>query len=197
MRPEAFIVFDGQSFNNKPDAVASDQPYNVRLMTLLAATGRKFGMANMAISGTSYADRATTVVSRVDQFGARYAYPMIVEFSGVKDITDGNTAAQILATAEAYADARRAAGFKKVFTATVTPNSGYTAPQEAVRVAYNALLVANANGKFDGVIDIAALPHAANAADTTYYTDGIHPTNALAAEFATTAFNKLVAAGVA
>jgi hypothetical protein len=189
-------VFDGQSFNHKPDAAASDQPYNVRLMTLLASPTRRYGMANMAISGTSYTDRSTTVVSRVDQFATRYAKAVIVDFSGVKDISEGKTAAEILALAEGYADARRAAGFSKVLTATVTANSGYTAPQEAVRVAYNALLVANANRKFDAVIDIASLPHAADPANTTYYTDGIHPSNALAAEFAQLAYTALATARV-
>lgn len=196
MRPETLLVFDGQSFNNKPDAVASDQPYNVRAVALLAAAGKRVGMANMAISGTSYTDRAPTVVSRVDQFGTRAATVVVVDYSGVKDITDGKTAAELLALAEAYADARRAAGAARVLTATVTPSSGFSGPQEAVRVAYNALLRTNANGKFDAIVDIAGLPHAANAADATYYTDGLHPTNALAAEFAQLTATALLGVGI-
>lgn len=187
-------MFDGQSFNLYPQASASDKPFNVRLVALLAAAGRQVGMANMGISGTSYTDRDTTVVSRVDQHATRAANVVVVDFSGVKDITEGKTAAQILALAEAYADARRAAGANLVVTATVTPNSGFTAGQETVRVAYNALL--RASDKFDAVIDIAGLANAASAADTTYYSDGIHPTNALAADIAQLAFTALEALNV-
>lgn len=186
-------MFDGQSFNNYPQAVASDKPYTVRLLELLKTGTTTFGSSNQAISGTSYTDRNSTVVSRVDQFGTRYETLVICDFSGVKDISEGKTPAQILALAEAYADARRVAGFDYILTATVTKNTGYTAGQETTRQQYNNLLRANANNKFDAILDIDSLAHAQNPANTTYFTDGIHPSNALAAEFADLVYQHFLA----
>jgi len=67
----------------------------------------------------------------------------------------------------------------KVGIQTILPATGYTAPKEAERQAYNALVIANSAGA-DYVLDGAS--HAVMGAvganlDTTLYADGIHPTS--------------------
>lgn len=201
MRPETLLVFDGQSLAQQPATTfPTDRSFPLRTLALLAPAGKGVGHFVVAKGNTSYTDRATSVVSCVDQHFPRYPVSVYIDCAGQNDIiTESKTAAQVLALAEANADARRAAGADKVLITTVPPGTiptWYSSAQNTVRVAYNVLLRANTNAKFDGVVDFDAAPHAADPTDTTYYIDGLHPNNALAAEWAVLTHAAIVALGV-
>lgn len=163
MRPVAHLVFDGQSL-----WYASSNPA-VRQVPLLLP-----GLSNAvtAIVGTTYAQRAPTYAQRVYSAVVNGNPAVLVDLAGQSDIATDVSAAALLATVEAQADATKANGFAAYVVCTVPPSTLYTAPQEAQRVLYNAALRESAH--FDAVADIAAIPQLANPADTTYYSDGLH-----------------------
>lgn len=175
MRAQPLVIFDGQSFNYAPPDTEGPRTYPMLTWDRLPLG---FAACVVGISGTSYATRATTVASRVDPLLHNGAPAVVVDAGGNTDLgADGLTAAQLLAASEAYADARRAAGADYIIELTVTPATAlYTAGEDAQRLAYNAALLANANGKFDAVVDQAGIPELADPADTDFYYDGLHLT---------------------
>lgn len=151
-------------------------------------------MAMVGLSSTTYATRATTAATRVDPHFKSFTMNVLLDVGGPSDLLADLTAAQVLSAAESYADARRTAGATKVVGFTVTPSSSYSAGQETQRVAYNALLKVSSH--FDAIVDMAALPHAADATNLTYFYDGLHPTEALAIEIAQLAKATLASIGI-
>ena len=83
---------------------------------------------------------------------------------------------------ESYHDAARVAGAKATVACTVPPSTSFSGPQETQRQALNLLLLASSH--FDAVADLAAVPEAEDPTDTQFYSDGLHPTSALAVLFA-------------
>lgn len=156
-------MFDGQSLQ-----YASSNPVVHQVPALLP------GMSNAAtaIVGTTYAQRATTIADRVYRQVVNGDPTILVDFAGQSDLATSVSAASLLATVEAQADACRAQGFAAYVICTVPPSTSYTAPQETQRVLYNAAVLAST--KFDAVADVAAIPQLADPADTTYYSDGLH-----------------------
>ncbi len=140
----------------------------------------------VAISGTTYATRATTAATRSYATFRNSIDPCLVDIGGQSDLLAGLTAAQILAAMEDYHADARAVGATRTLTCTVPSMTAapwnYTAAMETERLALNPLILAST--VFTTVADIAALPHAADPADTTYFSDGLHPTAVLAAEMA-------------
>lgn len=170
MRPGEQIVFDGQSLNNSPSATS----YPAQLMA-----GRSVAWSNVAINGTAVDALAATAPSRRDPVLQHTATSVLVFVGGQSDLVLNDSAATLLADMEAYANAARAAGADRVVMATIPPATVYTAPQEAVRVAVNPLILAAS--AFDEVVDLATATNLTDAANTTYYVDGLHWTTAGAA----------------
>jgi hypothetical protein len=100
-------------------------------------------------------------------------------------ITNGVDTTTYMDALVAYADARRAAGWYVVLM-TLLPRS--TAGYEAIRNANNAEIRTWATGgtlypgiHADAIVDFAnetIMDNVATTADTTYYSDGVHPTDA-------------------
>ena len=68
-----------------------------------------------------------------------------------------------------------------VLVPTTIPRQALTAPQEAERITYNGLITGGAATNGYTAIDVTTLTHfqvQADASNSTYYADGIHPTNA-------------------
>lgn len=172
------LIFDGQSLNNTPEVGSHPT------LVLGVRAGRAFG-SNVGVSATTYAQRAPTAASRVDGLVGNSARTVLIDVAGQSDIYADMSAAAILAAAVAYKDARLAAGADAYWIATVPPAAGafaFTAPEEAVRLAYNDLL--RVSPEFTGVVDLAVRPELDDATDTTYFVDGLHPTAAGAAAIA-------------
>lgn len=98
----------------------------------------------------------------------------LVTWCGVNDLSGGATAGACWTNILNFCSNRTTAGWKPVVL-TVTPNSGFNAAKESNRVALNNLILGGASNFF-GVVDVAADSRLTNAADTTYYADGLHMT---------------------
>jgi hypothetical protein len=190
------LIFDGQSFNYTPTV---GQAHPTVLVGLLPGASYPSPKLDVAVNGTTYAQRKNAGAypgsTRVDPYISGTDPTVLIDCAGQSDIISvangglGLTGPALLASATSYFQERRAAGVDLVIACTVPPISGggwaVTGQEEINRVTYNNLLNAAAgNGIIDGVADIAALPHAQDATNTTYFSDGLHPTAALAAEFA-------------
>lgn len=140
----------------------------------------------VALAGTTYAQRATTVVGRVDQYARLSARPALIDLGGQSDLLTDMSATSLLTASEAYASERRTAGFAVLVGCTIPHMAeGMVSPtvgQEAQRVAYNALL--RSSVVFDAIADLAADPRLSDASNATYFSDGLHPTLAGAAAIA-------------
>lgn len=117
---------------------------------------------------------------------------VLVLVGGTGDIFNGKTGLETYNLLKAVATAGRAAGAQpgvaasmKVIAATMPPMASasghFTPAEETERLDYNARVMANAGGFFDGVVDIAAAPinDATSAtyfqADHTHWTGGAAP----------------------
>lgn len=153
----------------------------------------------IAIGGTTYATRVTTVEDRSYATFKNSQRPVLVDFGGESDIIAGLTAAQVLAAMESYHDNARTRGAVYTLCATVPPATvptWYTTNQnDVIRPALNTLIRASTH--WDKVIDIDALANSANPSNATYYYDGIHPTATLAGEWADLTETKLGELGIA
>ena len=79
-----------------------------------------------------------------------------------------------------FAQAARDAGFGTVYAATIPPYAGALAPTAddlQARLDHNALMMANADGHFEAVMDVSVAP-LDDPTDTAYYVDQIHWTTA-------------------
>lgn len=102
---------------------------------------------------------------------------------GTNNFGGSVSGADFAALVSTYCQARKAAGWDKVVLCTVLPIAG-NALHETQRTDYNAIIRAPgwaaANG-VDAICDIGAeaiMGDVANATDTDYYSDGVHPTAA-------------------
>lgn len=190
------LIFDGQSFNYTPDATHAHPQV---LVNMLPGGSYPSPKLDVAVSGTTYAQRKNggtyDAATRVDPYISGTDPTVLIDCAGQSDIISvanggaGLSGPAVLAAAQSYFQERRTAGVDLVIACTVPPISGagwaVTGQEEVNRVTYNNLLNAAAgNGIIDGVADIAALPHAQDSTNTTYFSDGLHPTAALAAEYA-------------
>lgn len=112
---------------------------------------------NVAVSGKRLQALITDDVSRVDSIYVTGALNVCICWAGTNDLCyEDGTAEQLLADAETYCAARKAAGWR-VFVGTVLPRGNAPDPTtyEARRVAYNAALRSDYSFA-DGLIDVAA-----------------------------------------
>lgn len=179
-------MFDGQSLNNVPSA--SNMPS-------LTMAGRTTPWRNVATTAWSWTQLAANAASRRDPVLQNAGRTLLVLTGGLSDILlEGNTAAQVLADMEAYAASARAAGADRIIGSTIAPSTALSAPQDAIRLAANALILAST--AWEAAVDIVADSRLQNPANTTYYSDGSHWT-AAGAEIATAALSPVVTAQIA
>lgn len=119
----------------------------------------------------------------------------LILHEGTNDINLNNvTGQQAYDNLKNYWQARKTAGCNRVFVATILPRTTMNGTQNTARLACNALIRSNAVA--DGataIIDFdndfnpsTANANLQNAANTTYYLDGVHPTTTGAEEMAKT-----------
>lgn len=169
LRPADLFVFDGQSLANTPDSV-DNFPSKVKVD--LDGVSRV-----VALSGTSYAQRTVAVGSRVDRLLSGVAGTrVLIDCPMQAEILAGDSAATIIATAEAYWNARRAEGFDFIICTTVIDAEPYDAAMDAVRATLNTSI--RSSSALDAVADLALIPEFIPHVTGTYSSDGIHVNDA-------------------
>jgi lysophospholipase L1-like esterase len=155
------IVADGQSHSVVPLGAAIPDVVGMEL---------DHPVSNVARGGTSWSTLLTTIDTRLapalpDDPSSTTVLLMI---GGSTDVAEGDSAATVYEDAVAYATAARAlaAGNLYIVVATIPPiepnllnQYHFTEAEEAVRVAANALILADASGAFDAAVDIAVAPY--------------------------------------
>jgi hypothetical protein len=189
-----YIAADGDSITLGADT--PDVPYLTDLAALIATSSVSVTTLNNGVSGISWSytwpstspPNPNTMIQAaptvIDPSLALTGYKdkWLILFAGTNgmNLGLGNHSAQTeYANFEQYVFARRRAGWDMSHTvvATMLPRGS---GEEAVRTAYNALLVAGAASykyrlaRFD--LD-PTIGQANQNANTTYYLDGTHPTN--------------------
>ena len=174
--PSSLYVFDGQS-NVLYPTIAQSYPTKFR-----ADAHPTNDLRHAAIGGTTYAEREVTAPDRVDWWMDTAADVVLVDDGMEEELRDGQDATFILNAISAYTTARRAARPDITIVGLTTPpatTAWWTAGQDTVRQTVNAAILANpATYGYDQVVDVAGIPELADPSNTTYFSDGIHFTDA-------------------
>jgi lysophospholipase L1-like esterase len=176
------VVVDGNSLTAGQGAsVAGVTSYPGVLRASLAAQGIPTrDVHDRGLGGASTQDMIDGFATRVEPFfDAFFSRNALVFFEVRNSTVDGQTAAQILAQYQEYAELGRAAGFW-VVACTAPPTDG-DAVGQGVAGAANTLIRANWESFADAFIDLELVPEftpAGNIANPTYYSDGVHLTDA-------------------
>lgn len=120
--------------------------------------GRGIPWNNEAVDGTT-ADQARTRRSLVLRWAPFAAEPYVVIVTGHNSYASfSQTGAQVYEDISDLAEACKADGFTRAYATTSVPSSSITGGEDTERLAGNALLLSDADGFLDGVIDWAAEP---------------------------------------
>ena len=169
------MVFEGDSITDPTVSMAPNLKYSA--LAQAAITPFPEG-SNFAISGSGIAN----ITARSAAVDAAFATPSLTEkllflFDGANDM--GLGASTLVADLKAYCLARKAASpGLKIVIATLLPQT--TSGFNTFRDAVNPLIKAD-NSWYDAIADFAADPTMgcdACAGNTTYFSDGEHPTAA-------------------
>jgi hypothetical protein len=169
-------VFDGQSLQLTPvGGVTPPQGF-------MAEARPDLPYSVVSVPGTTFDYRAARP-GRVSMVTGSHFRNVLVTDGGTSDVMGGLSGSAIFDNLGAYLDAVRANNrITKTVVLTCTPASLIVSSgNEANRLAYNDLLRSD-HGELgvDVLVDVAAIPELADPADTDYYSDGTHYTQAAA-----------------
>lgn len=173
-RARRAVVCAGDSITAGAGGVVS---YPSALRPNLSAPG--YDIWTFAVSGKKMADLITDYPTQIRPlaFGPERPKTFCIFFAGTNDIFFGETAAGLEALYDAGAALARADGALPCFI-EILPASGRSAGQETDRQTVNAWLRSNYPNNTVKVCDDAAFDNVADAANETYFIDGLHPTTA-------------------
>lgn len=117
--------------------------------------GRGIPWKREAVGGTTSA-QARANVQFVTRWGPRADQPIVLIVTGTNTYALGGTAASVYADISAIAQACKSAGFVEAYATTCVPSDTITGGEDTQRTNGNTLLLADADGFLDGVIDWAA-----------------------------------------
>lgn len=169
------IVFDGQSRLAIP-------PWNGLLLGYswgrLVTAGLGLPAVSRAISGQGWTELSTTFATRVAPYITPAEPTIFVMCGGGSDILeDGDEPEQVYADAGAYAQMARDVGAAYVLATTIMPGRLFQEDEsgdaEERRQATNALMLADADGYFDAVVNLD-VPGLTDTDDFDVYYDGTH-----------------------
>lgn len=172
------IGVEGDSQSNGLTAT-NNQNYPAQMQ----ATKRNY-VFDVGISGNFIADIVTKAV-HVDRNIVAGKTNVLFVWIGTNDITGGATGATTYSALVSYCDARRTAGWNKIYVLTMIQRQP-PGSIETQRLAYNTAIRGNGNVDWDGVVDVGADTRFQYLAgglgtytyDTMFLSDGVHPTNA-------------------
>ena len=164
------VVFIGQSLNLVPfGSTYPDQ---------LMASFPKVPYTNSAVGGAAWNGLTKVREFQVKPWATRAAVSILIMNGGTTDIAVGATGADTYAAMGSYATWATSNGYDYVIGTTITPDTAFSGPQETERLACNTAIMADASNYFDAQVDFMTDSRLTDAADTTYYTGGIHWTAA-------------------
>lgn len=163
-------VFDGQSLVVWPSA------YHVNSFPMKMMSGRKAGYHIVGIGGYAWTQLDNDFSSRVAPFAKLAPVSFYLMVGGTTQIALGQSGSAVYDTEKAISDLAKAAGYTYVIGSTTTPSTTFDAGDNVELGILNAEVLADADAAFDAVADLAADPRLDDPTDTTYYSDGTHPT---------------------
>jgi hypothetical protein len=171
-KPLYGAVFDGQSNTLVPG------PGNCYPTFFMLRYMPGIPFANVAVGGTSYAERTATAPTRVDPLANSVGTAFLFTEGGASDIVNEDlTPQQVIDNTRTYIQGRRAAGYDAVVSSTILPGTLYGPADEATRLAVNQLLRERYRELgIDVLVDIASHPLLQNPQNPAIYSDGIHLT---------------------
>jgi hypothetical protein len=159
------VVFDGQSLNLVPSP-------SYPTLAMQGLGGVDFEI--IAVNGASWTLLSEDVEDRRDPLGDD-GYSVLVMVGGTSDVVGGDDGPTIYADMRDYAASARAAGYDRIIAATIQPAWGEDAVSDGNRLEANRLLLEDADGAFDEVVDLAGTPGLSDA-ECASYCDGYgHP----------------------
>lgn len=202
--PDVRIVYDGQSLNLQPP------PGDGVSMPEVASAGLGYPFANVAFGGASWTALAAgtggveAAATRLNPVLALSAGVVLVLTGGTSDlIFEDDDGATVMADIVAYSDAARSVATTAgtsihVIASTIPETFNMTGDEQTARQAFNTLLLADAGGDFDAVIDLTESEAGplADSTDSTYYADGVH-WNATGAAYAAGLIRPAIVTGIA
>jgi lysophospholipase L1-like esterase len=201
--PTRNIVFDGNSIVQGKSAV--ETPFQAVAMGTLGLTLDNY--LNYGLSGQTTPQMTTAGTTRIDPlYNSSLAakYNVVVAWELTNDIVSGTAEATVKTNIQAYCQARKNAGWKVVvgtcLPRTISGGIGQ-ATFNSIRDSVNTWINANAvsGGWADAVADVASdatIGETGDNANATYYSDGVHLTDAghnLAAPYFSTALSAVMA----
>jgi hypothetical protein len=163
------VIFDGQSLNWSGGSTSFPN---------LLMAGRGIHTSNVAISGFAWTQLKNMVTGRLTPYLLRSNIPIIIGVGGTTDYAVNQTGAAVYASEVTWANNLRAAtsDYVYIIQTTTTPSTSFTGAQDTNRITGNGLVVADASGAFDYTVDLAGDSRLSDATNTTYFSDGTHPT---------------------
>ena len=182
---QPIVVFEGDSIS------AFAYSYNEKVVANIA--GQRPVIVNRAIAGSTLNGYLSIRASQPDNASANSSVDsmlpnnvggrraVLTVLIGANDIASAGSSTQYITDLRAYCLARKKAGWK-VLICTILPRTS-PSPFNTERNLVNADIVANfvSGGYADAVADFAAnttMGADSSSTNTTYYSDGVHPTDA-------------------
>lgn len=176
--PRFFYMNIGDS-NTSAGFAQTGQQWTRKVYDSVSATGVWIGRAIGGLRLQDIISNPERVTHYIDQFDSvNYTFNL---FLGTNDIvTDAQTGAQTLTKYEAVCDLIRAAVTAKGATCTI--NAFTMLPRtftghEANRDVFNAGILANADSKWDGIVDTTSNANLEDQNNATYFVDTTHLSN--------------------
>lgn len=126
--------------------------------------------------GYAWAQVSALAQTWTDDYATAARTVGVVQIGGTTDYSFNQTGPATYNAEVNHSTIVRGFGVDWVIGTTTTPSTTFTGPQNTNRQNGNALVLADASDAFAGTVDLAGDPRLDDAADTTYYLDGTHPT---------------------
>lgn len=166
------LVFDGDSLTDGYNVSEATQSYPA----ICCHTLPSVSYTSVAVSGWKLTQLEADAATRVDPLlSTNGDQQSLIVWAGINDITmDGASGQTVLDRLTTYCNSRRAAGWQKIITCTLT-NQKYNLTYDANRLEFNTLLRTNWASISDSMIDLQAIDVLADPDDTTYFNaDKLH-----------------------
>ncbi len=182
--PTANLVFDGDSLTFGQGSTG-DNSYPAQTQAALAGGAQYWTRYNYAVSGSGAATIAATryAANIPSLYSTAFPCNIYLPWTGTNDLAGGATPAAVFASLQSIWAQARATGYKVAAFTIIARNSGLSMSAAAFETARRDLntLIRAASSQYDGLIDLGAdsrFDSTADTADTTYYSDATHLTNA-------------------
>ncbi len=179
-RASRLLIADGNSISDDPAPVYASGGFRSWPYWIMNQTSTP--IVNTAVGATDIAECRQRAPINVDKLYGVALQTWVIIWEGTNHLSrNGGNVAATYAQHVSYCNERKAAGATKVYIGTIIsrePSVGYSIAQKN---AFNTLLRNNWSFFCDGLLDFASIPQLGgdtSYADTNYFYDGIHPTDA-------------------